>query len=115
MREVPKVWGKEVWLVNCDEYCGKYLYINEGAKSSWHYHPKKKETFCCLRGEVLLTMGFDNKTMFLLVPSSAPKTIEAGVRHQLEGVTDAVLLEISTHHEDSDVVRLTESADCQSQ
>ena len=44
-KEVKKVWGKELWIVNCDKYCGKLLYLDKGATSSYHYHKEKQETF----------------------------------------------------------------------
>ena len=42
---VPKGWGFEKWIVNCDEYCGKLLYFVKGKKCSWHYHKLKDEYF----------------------------------------------------------------------
>ena len=42
---VPKGWGFEKWIVNCEQYCGKLLYIAKGKKCSWHYHNKKDEVF----------------------------------------------------------------------
>jgi len=104
--EVKKVWGKEIWLVNCEEYCCKFLYLNKNALSSYHYHQDKKETFYALKGQVALTIkGKD----YMLNPASRPKTIEPGALHSFRGITDAVILEISTHHEDGDVFRETES------
>ncbi len=106
MKEVKKVWGKEVWIVNCPEYCGKLLHLDKGAQSSYHYHRQKKETFYCLKGQAALTIeGKD----YMLNPFSRPKTIEPGKKHSFFGVTDCTILEVSTHHDDSDVVRLTES------
>ena len=34
---VPKGWGFEKWIVNCEEYCGKLLYFVKGKKeiSMW--------------------------------------------------------------------------------
>ena len=52
MKEVKKVWGKEVWIANCPKYCGKLLYLDEGAVSSMHYHREKQETFYALSGQV---------------------------------------------------------------
>lgn len=106
MKGVKKVWGKELWIVNCPEYCGKLLYLDEGAETSYHKHLIKKETFYCLKGQVGLNIeGKD----YRLNPFSKPKTIKPGQLHSFRGLADAVILEISTHHDDSDVVRLTES------
>ena len=104
--EVPKKWGKEYWVANCEEYCGKLLILNKGAESSYHYHKKKKETFYCLKGQVALTIeGKD----YMLNPFSRPKTILPEMKHGFRGITKAIILEVSTHHEDFDVYRLTES------
>lgn len=106
VREVKKVWGKELWIVNCNEYCGKLLFLNKGAQSSYHRHLVKKETFYCLRGQVALTI--EDKD-YMLNPFSRPKTIKPKQYHGFWGITNAVILEISTHHNDSDVERLTQS------
>lgn len=106
MKEVPKVWGKEVIIVNCDKYCGKLLVLNMGAQSSIHYHGEKQETFYCLEGQVgLMIQGRDH----MLNPFSRPKTIYPGQKHQFVGIISSIIIEVSTHHDDSDVVRLTES------
>jgi hypothetical protein len=42
---VPKTWGREVWIVNNETYCGKILYITAGKTGSLHYHRHKTETF----------------------------------------------------------------------
>ncbi len=106
LRIVPKVWGKEYWIVNCKEYCGKLLYINKGAKSSYHYHPLKRESFFASRGTVIIKMQ-DND--YILTPTNKAITIEPFEAHSFYGETEAVLLEISTHHKDRDIVRLEES------
>ena len=103
MKEVRKVWGKEVWLVNNDLYCAKYLYGNKGWTCSYHYHLIKRETFVLGSGEVLLTV---NGSEFLL---DYPCTIHALTLHQFYFLTDAVILEVSTHHDDDDVIRMKES------
>ena len=106
MIEVKKVWGKEQWLVNCDKYCGKILYLDKGATSSYHYHREKQETFFVLMGELKLTIdGVELK----LDRASGPVTIMPKQIHKFFGVTEATILEISTHHDDNDVVRLEKS------
>ena len=111
LKEVKKVWGKEVWIVNCDEYCGKLLYLDKGAVCSSHMHPIKKETFYALEGQVGLSI--EDKG-YMLNPYSRPKTIYPGQRHQFMGLSDAIILEISTHHSEDDVVRYSSSKPKQS-
>lgn len=106
LKEVKKAWGRELWIVNCPKYCGKLLYLDEGAESSIHYHKEKQETFYALSGQVVLNI--ESKS-YMLNPFSRPKTILPQTVHNFRGITDAVILEVSTHHDDSDVVRLEES------
>ena len=49
---VPKGWGFEKWIVNCDKYCGKLLYFAKGKKCSWHFHKLKDEYFYIQSGEI---------------------------------------------------------------
>ncbi len=107
VKYVEKVWGREEWLVNEDQYCAKYLYVNQGASCSMHLHPVKKETFICLSGDLSVEI---DRIFYDLTPDMKPVTILPSVPHQFFGRgLNNVLLEISTHHEDSDVVRLSES------
>ena len=103
MDTVKKTWGKEIIIVSNDSYCGKFLHVDKGAQSSYHFHPKKKETFYCMQGEVILQTR--NKEMLL----REPYTLNPNTPHRFYGVTDAVILEISTPHSDEDVIRLDES------
>ena len=106
MKQILKVWGKEEIIVNCDLYCGKLLYLRKGATSSYHYHIKKQETFYALKGQVVLTIeGKD----YMLTPFSRAQTIMPEQKHSFFGITDAIILEVSSHHSDEDVVRLKES------
>ncbi len=109
---VLKKWGYEWWLINIDEYCSKLLYLNPNTMSSLHYHEQKKETFICLVGNVALELG---KRVIILTPESAPVTIKPLQHHRFKCVDQpAIVLEISTHHNDNDVVRLEESRCVQS-
>ena len=98
---VPKSWGREEWIVN-DEYCGKFLHVNAGKSSSLHYHKTKKETYCILKGTIHLRLNGTGR----LLGEMEIATIEPGQTHQFTGITDAVILEVSTHHDDEDTVRL---------
>jgi len=101
-----KVWGSELWIVNNDKYCCKYLYLNKGAVSSYHRHLQKTETFLCTKGNVSLTI---EGKKYNLDPLAEPITIEPNEYHKFEGLENSVILEVSTHHDDSDVERLEES------
>ena len=103
-QEINKTWGKEIVLVN-EEYCGKLLVLDDGAESSCHYHPKKKETFYCIEGYAILTI---ERKDYKMAPFLRAKTIFPGEKHKFHS-GQAVILEISSHHDETDVVRLSES------
>lgn len=103
LKEVKKVWGRELIIVNCDKYCGKLHYLDKGAENSYHSHEAKQETFYCLEGEAVLKIGGKE------FPLDRPITVFPGETHSFRGITDAVIMEVSTPHDDSDVYRLTES------
>lgn len=111
-KTVSKLWGTEVWLVNNETYCGKILHINSGWQCSLHMHPKKRETFIVLDGGVGLEVKYTTGELVLnhLVPGDS-YTLEPGTYHRFHSYTDepAVILEISSTHSDTDVVRLEES------
>lgn len=105
IRTIDKIWGEEIILVN-DDYCGKLLVLDRNAESSYHYHPRKKETFYCLEGYAVLTI--EDKE-YMLAPFTRPKTIEPNEKHKFKGITEAIILEVSSFHDDTDVVRITPS------
>lgn len=103
-----KVWGHELWIVNSKEYCGKILDIKEGWCSSYHMHRKKVETFHVLEGLVYLEYLGE---AHMLGPGYTV-TIKAGEFHRFAGLRHSLILEISTHHSDKDVVRYMPSHKC---
>lgn len=104
---VDKVWGEEIWLVNNEKYCGKFLILDRNAKSSYHMHKEKQETFMAIEGYALLTVeGKDH----LLAPFTKPKTIMPSEKHMFAGITECVIMEVSTPHSEEDVFRFTESS-----
>jgi mannose-6-phosphate isomerase-like protein (cupin superfamily) len=106
---VPKGWGFEKWIVNCEEYCGKLLYFVKGKKCSWHYHKLKDETFYIQSGELSLIYGdSDDKTQAKTVTLKPGDKfhIYRGLRHQMTAITDVELFEFSTQHFDEDSIRI---------
>ena len=93
-------------LVNSTKYCCKSLSIKQGAKGSYHFHKVKEETFQVLEGIVHLVV---EDKVYNFTSEHVPVTIESGEKHSIEGVTDAIILEVSTPHDDEDVFRLRES------
>ena len=107
---VPKGWGFEKWIVNCEKYCGKILFIAKDKKCSWHYHDKKDEVFYVQSGKIRISYGLTDD-----IETSTAKILERGdkfhvpigMRHQMYGLEDTELFEFSTEHFDSDSIRVT--------
>jgi mannose-6-phosphate isomerase-like protein (cupin superfamily) len=104
LKEVTKVWGKEIWIANYS-YCGKILIINKGYRCSVHYHKNKDETFYILKGKVLMELGESKKMMS---PGDSVRILPL-TKHRFTGLEDSEMIEFSTHHEESDSYRDTES------
>lgn len=102
---VSKMWGAEYWLVNNDKYCMKLLEINPGYQCSLHYHKIKDETFLLVSGEARLTV---NDFIHHMVPSNQIR-INPNDIHRFGSLRGALIIEISTHHDDADTYRLEES------
>jgi len=105
--EIEKAWGKERILVNEPEYCAKVLVLRKGAGSSWHRHPRKKETFLCLKG--LFTLRVYEEASCTMDPDSRGITIRPGQWHKFHGLEDSEILEVSTHDDPQDCERRTQS------
>ena len=108
---IKKAWGFEDVLVNEAEYCAKRLWIHPGKQCSLHYHKIKKETFLVEKGVVELELPdwqgqLREGEMAIVYPGEA---------HRFASLEGAVILEVSTHHDDSDVIRLEPSGEIHSQ
>ena len=103
-RIVPKPWGHEEIWAHTPKYVGKILFIKKGCRLSLQYHNVKEETLRVLSGEMQLDL--DKGKSVRLLPSDifhvTPKMI-----HRMCGVTDCLVLEVSTSELD-DVVRLND-------
>lgn len=98
---VPKAWGHEVVIHNGNGYCGKRLVLYQGWQCSLHRHLIKDETFYVQEGTVLLEHNDIKETLYC----GDSRRIMPGVWHRFFGLTDAVMFEFSTTHEDQDVER----------
>lgn len=105
-----KSWGYEEWIVNNDLYCGKRLHFaTRGGQTSLHFHAKKHETMFVQQG-IFRIVVIDTETAMkiehdlfqgesLVIPPNTP--------HRIIAKSDrSVLIEFSTHHEDSDSYRI---------
>ena len=108
---VEKDWGHEIWMANneTENYCGKILRINQGYKSSMHFHMEKHETFYVTEGtlQVILIDTEQGKERNNMVLEGNTFKIDRGQPHQLIAYDgDVELIEISTFHKDEDSYRV---------
>jgi len=103
---VSKLWGREEILAN-SEYCLKRLVLSAGYSSSLHWHRVKDETFVIQSGECWLQVMHNERRLNV----GDWVRIQPGVQHRFwnESMYECVILEVSTHHDDGDVVRIKDS------
>jgi quercetin dioxygenase-like cupin family protein len=109
MTFVPKGWGFEKWIVNCEEYCGKLLYFVKGKRCSWHYHKLKDEVFYIQSGKILVKYSDDDDIELaqeLILTRGDNFHVYRGLRHQMIALEDTELFEFSTQHLDTDSHRI---------
>jgi mannose-6-phosphate isomerase-like protein (cupin superfamily) len=104
----PKAWGREEWIYNGPEYCGKILYFNQGAKFSCHFHMAKKESWYVERGVFDLTLiDTDNAEKYQIVLRQGDCIdIERGAPHQLTCLEAGHIFEFSQPHCEADSYRI---------
>ena len=105
---IKKGWGYEKVICNNEEFCGKILHFNEGNKFSFHFHVKKREVFYVLKGVLeLTTINYLDGTKYSYTFREGDIIeIDRLVPHQIYAVRDVDIIEISSHHEDSDSYRI---------
>ena len=109
MNHVPKGWGWERWIVNCDEYCGKLLFFQRGKRCSWHFHKLKDEVFYLQSGKLMIYFSEESdlsKASQLILNPGDNFHVYRGLRHQMVALEDSELFEFSTQHFDSDSYRI---------
>lgn len=136
-KTVPKTWGYELHIVNNNMYCGKILHIDKGKKLSLHWHEVKTETFFILHNAVEITYYWSdiqsiknledqlftwqdleraiNRENTIVNRDILIKNnvfhINQGMRHSVKAINDdyAEILEISTHDDPEDSIRILQS------
>lgn len=97
-----KYWGSIQSVVN-EAYTGKRIYLKAGAQNSLEFHCHKIETYFVHSGKMKagLRLGRgENKSV--IMESGDAFEIVPGLMHMRIGLEDSVIMEISTHDEDSD-------------
>jgi len=106
---VEKGWGKEIWIHNDSDYCGKILHFHKGMKLSFHYHRLKKETFYLFSGLLLVYYSWrddlEQAEFKVLYPGDAFE-VPPKLRHRMLALEESYLIEASTQHFDDDSIRI---------
>lgn len=107
-QSVRKGWGSELVLCNNEEFCGKVLFLDEGAKFSMHFHRDKREVFHVQMGRLALTYIDTTDASKHVLELHCGDTVEIPrlAPHQLYAHENSAVFEFSTHHEDSDSYRV---------
>jgi len=106
---VPKGWGYEKWIVNCEQYSGKILFIAKGKQCSWHFHKKKDEVFYVQSGRIKILYGWDDNIELASVAfleKGDKFHVPTGMKHRMYALADTELFEFSTEHFDEDSYRV---------
>ena len=105
---IPKKWGEEIIIHNDENYCGKILKFNKGAKFSMHFHLKKQETWYVKSGSFRLNYINTNiaQENFVLLEVGDVVEIPQGYPHQLIAYEAGEIFEVSTQHFDDDSYRI---------
>lgn len=110
-------WGYELRLVNTPLYCGKLIVLDNSYPSSLHYHKDKTETFIVLAGRAMIVYWIpsdsyepeDDPHNTGICGEYGPGSIITMEKKQMHRFwtkdIPTLLLEVSTHHEDSDTYR----------
>ena len=105
-----KRWGWEEWIVNNNLYCGKRLHftIFRGS-TSLHFHVAKHETMYVESGsfEIVIVDPTDASQVTHYLNAGDSLTIAPYTPHRITALSvPSVLVEFSTHHENSDSYRV---------
>jgi mannose-6-phosphate isomerase len=104
-----KAWGHEELIVSTPLYTSKYLIVKPGFQSSLHWHPLKDETFVVLEGECIIQTSQVRHPGKPTLKAGDSIRIIPGLPHRFGSRDGCVLLEVSTKHDDDDVVRIEPS------
>lgn len=112
IKKKPKVinkgWGHEEWICNTIDFCGKLLFFDPGKKCSMHFHVDKSQYFRVMKGKFSFSFVIDGNKYQFHGESGDIFYVWPGLIHQMQniGKGQAILMQISTHHQDSDSYRV---------
>ena len=103
---VEKEWGYEKWFTNTPEYCTKELGLKKGKRCSLHSHKNKDETFYVAKGKILMEVETKQGIKEEILSVGDVVRITPLIKHRFSGLSDSVIIESSTHHEEEDSYRV---------
>ena len=113
MKSIPEIhlkgWGRELWIANNENYCGKILQFKKGMRCSFHFHRLKSETFFCSKGKIVIHYSYEDdleKAKSLILNEGEYFDVPVGMRHQMRALEDTDLFEFSTEHFETDSYRI---------
>lgn len=95
-REKP--WGYEIhWVPEEAPYMGKLLHVNAGARMSLQLHDEKQESWLLLSGRAaVIWENNEGRLVETELQADFGYTTKIGQKHRLKGITDCIILEVST-------------------
>ena len=108
IQNIKKGWGNEVWIVNNEKYCCKFLNFDNKSKFSMHFHKIKDETWHILKGNFKFKWINTNNADIIEEELKEGDTVRipTGLIHQLEVMGTGQVLEVSTQHLNEDNYRV---------
>jgi len=86
------------------------MLLRRGFRCSMHMHRAKDETFFVTRGRMLFEIeGPTGRVARRVLGPGAVQHVPPGAYHRFTGLADTEFFEFSTHHDDADSFRRTES------
>lgn len=119
---VSRPWGFEKIVENNEFYCGKFLFCAKGEKSDLKYYKTKKQTFYLHSGKIEVRFSDEIEKLQKSLSSGSSflydilekETLNQGDTfyipprraHQIIFLEDSEIFEVSSFHDDLDIVRL---------
>lgn len=100
--------GKEVWIVNKEQYCGKILHFPQYSRCSNHMHLLKDEVMYVNKGKVKIVYSWEeNSEQYEHVVLNVGDSfhIPVGLWHMICALEESEVIEFSTQHFDEDSYR----------